>query len=432
MKKQFIFLLPAIFIMASCQKQVENTIPSDKETPVITIIESGNVILQYDCTSASIHYTVTNAADNATIHPESTADWIYDFNMSEEGIVSFSVQVNESLSNRNAILTLRYEYAEGESLAQINIIQESSGYTYVLDVSYLYGYYYGNRQSTYYRYNTWLAENPMEDNMVEVGEGSSYCLDIYSDTEADDMNSIAPPAGTYTLSDDCAPWTFSSNNSRLTTKDINGVTNIYFTEGILIITQDGDNYTYNAILTDTNGEVHNVNYTGSVNLKDFTEGAYISTLHGDYVADLKNASANAYYYGDYYMNGTTNWFISLSPLPASKDGDFFQLNICSPSSSNMETGITPGRYEIMDAYYYEFSTLMGFIASGAKFGSWFWVLDNGQQGNLVAPLVSGYADISIEGDTYTIEINANDDAIPINTITAKWSGTITMQDLTTY
>lgn len=418
--------------MASCKKQSGEPTGPEKDTPVITITEVGNVILKYDCTSASVHYTVANPVENARVYPESTADWISGFDTSEEGTVSFSVQVNESLSNRNAILTLRYEYAEGESIAQINVIQESSGYTYVLDVSYIYGYYYGNRQSTYYRYNTWLAENPMDDNMVEVGEGASYCLDIYSDTEPDNMNSIAPPAGTYTLSDDSAPWTFSSTNSRLITKDGKGATNTYFTEGILIITQDGDTYTYQAILTDTNGEVHNVNYTGTVNLKDFTEGAYISTLHEDYTADLENASMNAYYYGDYYMNGTSNWFISLTPLPASKDGDFFQLNICSPSSSNMETGITEGRYEIMDAYYYEFSTLMGFVVSGTKFGSWFWVLDNGQQGNLIAPLVSGYVDISVEGDIYTVEINANDDAIPVNTISAKWSGTVSMQDFTNF
>lgn len=73
-------------------------------------------------------------------------------------------------------------------------------------------------------------------------------------------------------------------------------------------------------------------------------------------------------------------------------------------------------------------TLMGFIEGGRKFGSWFWVLDNGQQGSLIAPLTDGYVDISNEGDIYTMKIHATDDAIPVNTITAEWSGTIITQD----
>lgn len=431
MKKLLIFLLPAI-LMASCKKQSGEPAGPEKNTPVITITEVGNVILQYDCTSASIHYTVANPVENAMVYPESSADWISDFDTSEEGTVSFSVTENDTEESRNTILTLRYAYAEGETMAQINIIQEASGFNYILEVSNVFGYYYSNRQSANYKYNLWLAENPMDENLVSVGDGLSYCFDIYTASEPEDMNTMAPPAGVYTLSENNEAGTFGIANSRVINKTADGISTAYFSEGTLTITKESDQYTYEAALTDTKGERHKVTYTGPVVLKDFTEGSYISTLHEDYEADLTNATFSAYYYGDYYMKGNTNWFITVSPLPASKDGDFFQFNICSPASSNMETGITPGRYEIMDAYYYDFSTLMGFVVSGTKYGSWFWVLDNGQQGNLIAPLVGGYVDISVEGETYTIEINANDDAIPINTITATWSGTITMQDLTTF
>lgn len=434
MKKLFLFLplYAVVFLFfISCNKNETGSTP-EENAPAITISGTGNVILAYDDISASVNYTVTNPVEGAVLYPEADAEWISGYDTSIDGTVSFSVTENNTGESRNTILTLRYAYDGGETMAQVNIIQKASGYKYIMEVPYVFGYYYGNRQSANYKYNLWLAENPMDENLVSVGNGFSYCFDIYSASEPEDMNTMAPPAGVYTLSENNEAGTFGIANSRVINKTANGISTAYFTEGTLTITQDGDQYIYEAIVTDTNGDKHKVTYKGTVSLKDFTEGTYLSTLTEDYQADLSDATFSAYYYGDYYMKGNTNWFITVSPLPASKDGDFFQLNICSPASSNMETGITPGRYEIMDAYYYDFSTLMGFVVSGTKYGSWFWVLDNGQQSNLIAPLVSGYVDISVEGETYTIEINANDDAIPINTITAKWSGTITMQDLTIY
>lgn len=427
MKKLILLSAAVISLLVSCQKNGTDSKPEDKEA-AITITETGNIIIPYDATAASIHYSVENPAEGASVIPETDTDWISDFDTSVEGTVSFSVKQNDTETSRNAILTLTYRYGDAESSAQANIIQENSGFKYITDVKYVFGYYYGNRQSTNYKYNIWLAENPMDDNMVEVGEGLNYCFDIFSGAEPEDMSTMAPAEGTYTLSDDSGPGTFGIQNSRVVRRTADGITTTYFTEGTITITKDGDSFTYVATVTDANGEKHRVTYTGAVALKDFTAGSYISTLHEDYEADLTDATFSAFFYADKYMNGTSNWFITVSPLPDRKDGDFFQLDICAPSSSNMETGIPAGRYEIMDAYYYEFSTLMGFIAGGRKFGSWFWVLDNGQQGSLIAPLIDGYVDISNEGDIYTMKIHATDDAIPVNTITAEWSGTIITQD----
>lgn len=429
MKQVLIFLsLPALALtlLFSCQKGK----PADESqtSPLITITEQGNITVPFDAGSFSIHYTITSPVDGGRIVPQSTAEWITDYDTDTDGTLTFSVTDNNTGENRSTVLTLRYVYEGGETSAQANIIQENCPYSYMTEVSYAFGYYYGDRMTTYHRYYTWLAESPLDDNM-NTGDGLSYLFDIYTDKAPDNSDEPAPPAGTYTLSESNGPWTFGKQDSRVFNNSPEGASAAYFTEGTLVVTHEGGTYTCEAILTDTNGEKHRVRYSGPISLTDYSKGSYISTLTEDYNADLTGATCAAMYYSDCYMSGTSNWIITLSPLPYSKDGDYFQLDICAPASSNVETGIPAGRYAILDCDYGEYTALLGFITGYVKYGSWFWLMDNAQQGDLIAPLTNGYIDIAVNDGIYTITINATDDAITENTITATWSGEITLQDM---
>lgn len=428
-----ILLNLSVFTVLSCQKNALT--PEEHEptgTTTISITEQGNITIPFNARTATIHYTITNPVEGGTIKPEASVEWISDIDTSVEGSVSLSVEENTTTESRSVILTLRYEYegCEEEIEAQINLIQEACPYTYIKELPLSYGYYYGTITGGSPNYYLSLAESPMENNII--GDGFTYILDIYSD-EPEDMNAIAPAVGTYTLSETFEAGTLHPLNSSVRIKTSDGTTSSNFTEGTLVISRDGDQYNYEAVLTDTNGEIHHISYTGPVALTDFSQGDFTSTLREDYVADLTGASCSALYYGDTYggTSGipTSNWYISLSNLP---NGDHFQLDICAPPTSNTETGITPGTYLLLDCDYGELTALKGFTVNGTKYGSWFWVYENAAQVDPIAPLDSGSITISRDNDTYTITIRAFDDNPDSNSITATWTGQIEITDMTIY
>lgn len=435
-----ILTLSAMAAVLSCK---DNTVTPERPdgtddpvtgTPSITITDQGNINLEFNAETAAVHYSVTDPVDGAQLLPEAPVEWISDYDTSVEGIVTFTVADNDAEDNRSAILTLRYIYEGGEVSAQINIIQEGTPYDYVNEMPLSYGYYYGTRTGSVPNYYICLAENPMENNII--GDGYSYVIDLYAGAEPEDMTAIAPPVGEYESSETFDAWTFNIQNSRISYKDDAGTTSANITEGTLSISKEGDTYVYDGIFIDSNGEVHHVSYTGTVSLSDFSQGDFVSTLTGDYEADLKEANCSAYYYGDVYggTSGipTSNWIITFSPLPYSKDGDFFQMDICAPTYSNVETGIPEGRYYFLNCDYGEYTALMGFLEGGVRFGSWFWLMENAAEGDLISPLDSGYVEFKVDGDTYTVTINAYDDKPVPNAITATWTGQIQMQDMTIY
>lgn len=419
----------AAALVLSCEKKEETPVTPEGGSPSISITEQGNFSIAFDAASSSIHYTVTNPVEGGQVIPEASADWITDFDTSIEGTVTILTEENTDTVSRNAILTLRYEYegCEEDIKAQINLIQEACPYTYIKELPLAYGYYYGTRTGSVPNYYLSLAENPMLNNII--GDGYTYVLDIYG-SEPDDMNAIAPAAGTYRLGDAFDAWTFNSQNSSVRIKTAEGTSSISFTDGTLTVTQEGDQYMYEAILTDSNKDVHYITYTGPVSLSDFSQGSYVSTLSEDHKADMTGATCSAYYYGDTYVytSGiqTSNWQIFLSKLP---NGDHFTLDICAPPTSNMETGITPGVYALLDCDYGVNTALKGFITGGTKMGSWFRTYEKGAEVDPIAPLDSGNITISRDGDTYTITIQAWDDQPQPKAITATWTGSIQLQNM---
>lgn len=421
----------AAALVLSCEKKEEtpNTSDTPGGTPSISITEQGNFSIAFDAASSSVHYTVTNPVEGGKVIPEASADWITELDTSVEGTVTILTEENTDTVSRNAILTLRYEYegCEEDIKAQINLIQEACPYTYIKELPLTYGYYYGTRTGSVPNYYLSLAENPMVNNAI--GDGYTYILDIYS-TEPGNMNAIAPAAGTYKLGNEFDAWTFNSQNSSVRIKTAEGTSSISFTDGTITVTQEGDQYTYEAILTDSNKDVHYITYTGPVSLRDFSQGSYVSTLSEDHKADMTGATCSAHYYGDTYVNAsgipTSNWQIFLSTLP---NGDHFTLDICAPPTSTMETGIAPGTYTLLNCNYGVNTALQGFITGGAKMGSWFHTYKNAAQTDPIAPLDSGNIIISRDGETYTINIQAWDDQPQPKAITATWTGRIELKNM---
>ena len=420
MKRIIVFsTILALVLLNACDNAEspvdESQAPSISFTDVI-----GNLQISFLAGTESIAYTITNPVADGKLIPSASDSWITGYDTSTEGLLYFTVEENPAKEARSAILTLTYAYNGGNTSAQINVIQEASN-AIVFEATYADGYYYGNQYTdNSMRYYTWLTENPLQGDAL--GAGISYCFDIYADAPTD-MDAIAPAPGTYTLSASTSIGTFGSRESRLYDGDTGEM--IYFTEGVLIITQDGDRYHYAAELTDTAGVLHRITYTGPVSLYD-TTNPYTSVLDGDYEMDLDGATLYAYYFGTYYNNLTANW--SGTVVPAGGNGDAFQFDLCAPLSYDFAAGLPTGDF-VIDGSMEEYTSLYGYkdVFSSAV-GTWYYEMTNHGMSDRVAPIVSGTISISKEGMSYSLILDGKDDIG--NTVTASWSGNVNSIDQT--
>lgn len=141
-------------------------------------------------------------------------------------------------------------------------------YDYEFEMTEFMGYFYeayGNDGED--NYFVWFSDTPFDANgYVEVG-GTYYLFDMYA---APGTGSTIP-AGTYTLGTEyeTAAMTISSDMSMYLYQgaDETSTVALSFTEGTLEVTADGGTYTFDAVLTDTEGKTHHVTYTGPAGLE---------------------------------------------------------------------------------------------------------------------------------------------------------------------
>lgn len=415
----------AIALSISCGKNNGDKTPEPgpgTNPPAISFTQSGNIELPFEAGTVTLDYTVTNPVENATVEADAAgAEWISDFNTSTDGSISFTVTENEKDEPRSTILTLKYIYADGEVTAQTNVIQDINGYKYNLNASFAYGFYYGDRLTNSKMYYVWLTETPSSNG--KLGTGLNYCFPVFASDGPEDMSSIAPPEGTYTLSDTYEPGTFNIDESRLVNGDDGSF--IYFTEGTLTITKNNDGYTYMARVTDENGDLHKITYTGTVALEDDSSEPTYSSLTGDYTANLTGATCTATYFGDDYGTGTSHFVVRIFP---EESGDALSIDMLCPISYNTETGIAEGKYNL-ELGGAEFSVLTGAYSIWSLIGTWFFTIDyDGAAGEPWAPLTVGTVEVKKSGDNVTISVSADDDLHPANTLTAEWTGKISYTD----
>ncbi len=104
--------------------------------------------------------------------------------------------------------------------------------------------------------------------------GRYYYFDVFS-TAAADLKHITLQEGTYSL----GPWgetavgTFTPNYSLFEEASrYGGTLQLTFTSGILTVSRNGSNYTFEAELTDVAGMTHHVHYSGPTAFTDYSTG----------------------------------------------------------------------------------------------------------------------------------------------------------------
>lgn len=139
-------------------------------------------------------------------------------------------------------------------------------YDYDFNASLQSGDYYGVQYAGGHNFYTWLSDTPFDANGYTQAGGTYYLFDIFSPAP-EDMNDPKLPAGTYTLGKEGAidEYTFTPDYSLGITINGDGtamVMDAVFTEGTLDVGIDGDDYIFEASLTDQNGKTHHVTYKG--------------------------------------------------------------------------------------------------------------------------------------------------------------------------
>ncbi len=263
------------FVLTGCKEEpLVPDGPGDGTSPELVINVTGeNIEIPAEGGDVEIVYELTNPVEGGSVSASCEAGWIVDLDWSTAGKVIVSAEKNDSGESRTATLIVTYSWDGGESADDASLVQPAAGapsgeYDYEFEMTEFLGYFYeayGNGgEDNYY---VWVSDRPFsEDGYAEVG-GTYYQFDMY----AAPGTGPAIPSGTYTLGEEdmTAAMTFSSDFSMYFYQgaDETSTVELYFTEGTLVVTADGGTYTFDAVLTDTEGKTHHVTYTGPAGLE---------------------------------------------------------------------------------------------------------------------------------------------------------------------
>lgn len=276
----------AVLLTTGCEK--EATLGAD--TAITITAEGGTITVDEAGGTFEIPYEITGAVDGATVSASCESDWISDIDCSVDGKVTFTASANYSGDKRIAIMTVSYGIGNSSVSDYINLIQADGSYDYELTALILDGTVYdGYGQNGEINFFTWLSDIGFDQEGYTQAGGTYYRFDIF----APEDSGTTLPAGTYTLGEAgaTAAWTFTPDYSmgvfqHQTDQDI-----FNFSEGTLVVTVNGSEYTFDAVLTDTDGGRHHVTYTGPAEyMQESQGGTGIITEDTDFTASISQGT----------------------------------------------------------------------------------------------------------------------------------------------
>lgn len=202
-------------------------------------------------------------------------------------------------------------------------------------------------------------------------------------------------------------------------------------DGKVTITKNqNDTYTIVCDFKDSDGYAVKTSWTGAID-EFSTKQAPQTTLTSDVTMTPTQCSA-AYYYGDYYANGTANYGIflandtevlSIDFVAPKGTADALPVGTYTVSGDNNGWTVSPGEFGYGTA---EKTCYIKYAASGSDIVA-----------SQKAPIASGTLRISYKNGEYTIEFDFADDynrydkQLQAHKISGKWTGAVNIVDYTT-
>lgn len=382
--------------------------------------EGGEFEITYNLLHASFGTTVSAKVVNS--------DMITAVDTTNMGKVVITISENPTDAIREGAVIVSYE-----SLSFTVLVHQD--YTAVdqpavrrdIVANQLVGNFYGdNLAAGVGHYWIILTKDGFVDGAAVAG-GEYFRLDLMAPMP-EDMDNIRIPDGEYRFD-------LSMNMDVFTIIDIGNTDYSWVDEDMegwalpledAKLTVNGNRFELEAFVDNT--EYH-VTFEGDYSLTTSIINDYVSSLTQDTVIDVSNCSAAVSSYGDYWDCGYNNWCIEFVCNDGMKYGTYLVIDFLNNSTTDFTGTYVASGFSAEDETMPDFRAdvfIPGFrVADDADLllGSLFMVYKDGLCVSQ-APLYEGTVTITSNGDgTYTVVIDALDDAPEQNRITLTWTGT---------
>lgn len=280
MKTKFYFLALAAAAMTftACEKDPANTGDPDSgnggetpETPApeFSITSESTVSVPAVGGDFEITYEIKNPATGGRVTAETDAEWISDLSTKTSGKVTFRVIKNSATTERSSSVNVTYVYGDEKITKTVSVEQAAgeatSGYDYDKTILGFMGVYYGNMGTNSFNFALIMSDMELEGGMFAQAGSTNYTVEYYVPVDAqinfsEDRSTAYPYEGTYELSSTDGKANTMGPNSKVQFADN---TTASFTDGTLTVTKEGDNYIFDAVLTDDKGNTHHIVYSGN-------------------------------------------------------------------------------------------------------------------------------------------------------------------------
>lgn len=407
--------------------------------PVITVTSESEVSVSFDGGDVTVAYTLENPVDGGKMSVAADADWCT-LTSEEDGTATFAVAANEGAA-RTCNITVTYTYREDQTVtASVKVSQEEViEFDFEFDAPMVYGSYYGDGQSN--NPGEMMYQLIFADNETLWTPSATYYVVTLFAGEPEDMNAIAPPAGTYTMTPTQSSTATDKGTIYKNTDYTYAVTMtasgaaypMYFlVSGTCKITANGNGeYTYDFQFKTARNTMHRMRYTGPIALEDATQPEEPAVSNLTESVDLTDAfseiDAGGIFWGTYNEKdkGIQEWVVEFKNKADYYDYRTLMLTFYMPSTNTFEEGLIPGEYSVSETVA-ENSVRAGWIKTSqyqgsSLSGSWYYIRPY-SDGTTAGPMVGGTVKIEKNGDgTYNFIIDGYDDSKEQHAIKATFN-----------
>ena len=402
---------------------------SPKHAPELELTSEETLRVDREGGEFEITYNLLHASFGTNVSAKVVnSDMITAVDTSTKGKVFITISENTTDAIREGAVIVSYE-----SLSFTVLVHQD--YTAVdqpavrrdIVANQLVGNFYGdNLAAGVGHYWIILTKDGFVDGAAVAG-GEYFRLDLMAPMP-EDMDNIRIPDGEYRFD-------LSMNRDEFTIIDIGNTDYSWVDEDMegwalpledAKLTVNGNRFELEAFVDNTD---YHVTFEGDYSLTTSIINDYVSSLTQDTVIDVSNCSASVNSYGDYWDCGYNNWCIEFVCNDGMKYGTYLVIDFLNNSTTDFAGTYVASGFSAEDETMPDFRAdvfIPGFrVADDADLllGSLFMVYKDGLCVSQ-APLYEGSVTITSNGDgTYTVVIDALDDAPEPNKITLTWTGT---------
>lgn len=424
-KLLFGFIAIVALLASSCEPTTNNGVLDTK----LELTSNDKIRVTRDGGEFEITYTLTDPVDGTDVKATIiNSAMITEADTSHPGVVKIAVSANTSNAVREGAVVVSY------GALSFTVVVEQDYSTngenpierVTIEANQLVGNYYGDNLASGVGHYWIILSKDGFDNGNVVANSEFFRLDILGPMPSD-MSNIKIPDGTYTFDygTKLDPFTIVNiGNTDYTwvDEDLEGWAKTLEDATLKV---SGNRFELVALADMVE---YTVTFEGEYSIGQTVITDYVSSLTKDTIIDVSNCSASVSSYGDYWNCGYNNWCIEFVCNDGMKYGTYLVIDFLNNSTTDFTGTYVASGFSAEDETKPDFRAdvfIPGFrVADDADLllGSLFMVYKDGLCVSQ-APLYEGSVTITANGDgTYTIVVDALDDAPQQNRITLNWTG----------